>query len=146
MDKASLYEMSYAFMRRFAFIPISVPRVIDKSVVEILLQKWEVEHYQYVEELVTIWKSINKIRPIGPAIVEDIVNYTQVDPDFTSAIILYVLPQFEGLLDYEIKSFFNEISDSEKIDYKRLSQFATDFFHLQERSEERRVGKECKSR
>src|SRR5699024_12580682 len=107
-------------------------RVIYKMLIEILVEKLEVKYNQNVEELVTIWKSINKIRPIGPAIVEDIVNYTQVDPDFTSAIILYVLPQFEGLLDYEIKSFINEISDSEKIDYKRLSQFATDFFHLQE--------------
>ena len=34
LDKASLYELSYAFMRRFAFIPVGVPRNISEEVIE----------------------------------------------------------------------------------------------------------------
>ena len=41
MDKASLYELSYAFMRRFAFIPVGVPRNISEEVIERFLEKWD---------------------------------------------------------------------------------------------------------
>src|SRR5699024_2653653 len=132
MDKTSLYEMSYAFMRRFAFIPVSVPTSINDSLMDALLKKWGITNYKYKETIKTIWEEINQVRKIGPAIVEDIVKHTYVDPDFTSAIILYVLPQFEGLLDQEIQAFLNQIRQLSQIENNRLYEFANDFFHIQE--------------
>ncbi|WP_121615363.1 AAA family ATPase [Virgibacillus halodenitrificans] len=132
LDKASLYEMSYAFMRRFAFIPVGVPRNIDSNLVEALLEKWNLASYEYSDYLATIWKKINHYRQIGPAIIEDIARYTSVDADFTSAIILYVLPQFEGLLDHDILSFIEQVCELPVMEDERLRQFAQDFFHVKE--------------
>lgn len=130
MDKASLYEMSYAFMRRFAFIPVGVPRNIDVSLIEIYLDLWNIADYPYKKDLAFIWENINYYRPIGPAIVEDIANYTANSGDFTSAIILYVLPQFEGVMDQDILEFIERISQLQSIDKKRLLHFCQDFFHV----------------
>lgn len=130
MDKASLYEMSYAFMRRFAFIPVDVPRNIDVSLIEIYLDLWNIADYAYKEDLAFIWENINYYRPIGPAIVEDIASFTASNGDFTSAMILYVLPQFEGIMDQDILEFIDRISHLQCIDKKHLLQFCQDFFHV----------------
>ncbi|MGZ4160661.1 MAG: AAA family ATPase [Neobacillus sp.] len=132
MDKASLYELSYAFMRRFAFIPVGVPRIIDAEIVDSYLEKWGIYEYKFSETLAFIWEQINKYRQIGPAIIEDLAKYTVDDADFTSSIILYVLPQFEGLLENEILEFVDRVGQLEVIDHYRLLLFAKDFFHIKE--------------
>ena len=131
-DKASLYEMSYAFMRRFAFIPIGIPRDINEELVNSYLPLWGIEEYNYSSTLTTIWRYINEYRQIGPAIIEDIAHFTQESMDFTSAVILYVLPQFEGLMDEEILTFIEKLGGVEEIDKSRLLHFAIDFFHIKE--------------
>ncbi|WP_064094126.1 HI_0552 family protein [Rossellomorea aquimaris] len=130
MDKASLYEMSYAFMRRFAFIPVGVPKRIDEDLVQHFLNAWDISDYKYTEVLAVTWQKINDYRQIGPAIVEDLAKYTALDSNFTSAIILYVLPQFEGLMDKEILEFIEGISHLKEVDGELLKQFAEDFFHV----------------
>lgn len=130
MDKASLYEMSYAFMRRFAFIPVGVPKKIDTNLVNKFLETWRIEEYPYSETLTYVWQQINLYRQIGPAIIEDIARYTVLDGDITSAIILYVLPQFEGLMDHEIRGFIERLEPIEEIDTGQLTAFAEDFFYM----------------
>lgn len=132
IDKASLYEMSYAFMRRFAFIPVGVPRHINEELVNSYLPIWGIEDYAYSSILASVWKLINEYRQIGPAIVEDIAQFTEEDGDFTSAVILYVLPQFEGLLEFEILEFIKKLGQMEEFDIGRLMDFAADFFHIRE--------------
>jgi MoxR-like ATPase len=130
VDKASLYEMSYAFMRRFAFIPVGIPKNITNELIENYLVVWKMETYPHVDILVSIWKLINKYRKIGPAIVEDIAKHTQDNDDFTSAIILYVLPQFEGLSVNRIKEFIAQmvVETDAIIDLNQLNDFVDDFF------------------
>ncbi|MYL35842.1 EVE domain-containing protein [Pontibacillus yanchengensis] len=130
LDKASLYEMSYAFMRRFAFIPVGVPRQIDESLVQKFLNTWNINNYAYTESLAFTWQEINKYRRIGPAIMEDIAKYIIEDGDLTSAIILYVLPQFEGLMDKDILEFIEGISHLQEIEDDKLKQFTEDYFHI----------------
>lgn len=132
IDKSSLFEMSYAFMRRFAFIPVSVPKSITESLVDEYLKVWSVQDYLYTDTLTSLWRSINEYRKIGPAIVRDIANYTAEDGDFTSAIILYVLPQFEGLSDYKIKEFVMHTKDQlgETIARELLVDFIEDYFQI----------------
>lgn len=129
-DKSSLYEMSYAFMRRFAFIPVSIPKDINRDLIEEYLASWKIVNYPYVEILTAIWKLINKYRKIGPAIVRDIVGHTIDNEDFTSPIILYVLPQFEGLPIAKIRDFINEIINETEavISFEQLEDFVADFF------------------
>lgn len=56
------------------------------------------------EGLAEVWNIINKYRRVGPAIIEDIARYVSVEGDYTSAVILYVLPQFEGVMENDIKN------------------------------------------
>lgn len=137
-DKASLYEMSYAFMRRFAFIPVPVPRIINDALVERYLDIWNVEDKSFngielASGLSGIWKIINKYRIVGPAIIEDIARYVSEAGDYTSAIILYVLPQFEGLSEDMIKQFVNDLCEGELkplIIKDMLMDFVEDFFGI----------------
>jgi MoxR-like ATPase len=131
-DKASLYEMSYAFMRRFAFIPVGVPKNITEGLIESYFSHWGMEQHSYVCPLTQLWKLINEYRQIGPAIVADLAKFTEEDGDFTSAIILYVMPQFEGLMDYQIIEFVNKAGELGEIDRERLLNFAYDFFQIKE--------------
>ncbi|WP_416150243.1 AAA family ATPase [Salipaludibacillus sp. HK11] len=130
IDKASLYEMSYAFMRRFAFIPIGVPKGITTELINEYLNVWGMSMYSHADTLATIWSLINKYRKIGPSIIEDIAKHTNDGDDFTSAIILYVLPQFEGLSVPRIKEFVKLLVDESKdiIDRNLLDDFIDDFF------------------
>jgi len=132
IDKASLYEMSYAFMRRFAFIPVGIPKNITSELIEQYLLVWNMDTYPHIDILVSIWKLINNYRKIGPAIVEDIAKHTQDNDDFTSAMILYVLPQFEGLPVNRIKEFITQldVETDAIIDLHQLNDFVGDFFDV----------------
>lgn len=137
-DKASLYEMSHALMRRFAFIPISVPRKIHKELMENYLNIWEIEDKSFnnvdlKEGLSEIWSLINNYRIIGPATMEDIARYVSESGDYTSAIILYVLPQFQGIMKEKIIKFVEDLCSGnikEFINKEMLKNFAEDFWNI----------------
>lgn len=137
-DKVSLYEMSHAFRRRFAFIPISIPRKIDKELIENYLNIWQIEDKSFnnidlKEGLSEIWSLINKYRIIGPAIMEDVARYVSELGDYTSAIILYVFPQFEGIIEEKIIKFVEELCSGnikELINEEMLKNFAEDFWGI----------------
>lgn len=134
IDKASLFELSYAFMRRFAFIPVSVPKNITASLMTEYLSAWNI-HYQDPQLLATLWQLINKVRKVGPAIIEDIVCYitTGEQEDVTSALILYVLPQFEGIAPHTIQQWLTELAQQlpDIIALDLLQSFCEDFFQME---------------
>ncbi|MDN6290335.1 MAG: AAA family ATPase [Tetragenococcus koreensis] len=129
-DKASLFELSYAFMRRFAFINIDVPKTISPELLGNYLSAWGIEGYKYTEQVAKLWSTLNKQRKMGPAIIEDIVQYTQLSDDLTDAVLLYVMPQLEGLSKDEISQFINELDTEvgEMIKTDKLKEFSRDFF------------------
>ncbi|UPM53660.1 AAA family ATPase [Gottfriedia acidiceleris] len=131
-DKASLYEMSYAFMRRFAFIPVGVPKNITEELIVSYLTHWKLEGYNYIRPLAQLWKIINEYRQMGPAIVEDLAKFSYEEGDFTSAVILYALPQFEGLMEHQIVEFVNRVGEMEEIEKDRLINFVYDFYQIKE--------------
>lgn len=109
-DKSSLYEMSYAFMRRFAFVQINVPVNITIEVVKTLLEIWEIELDSVDKEIVRkLWVLTNKYRKMGPALIEDISNFIYNGGDYISAISSYILPQLEGLYDDELVKYYQEL-------------------------------------
>lgn len=131
-DKTSLYEMSYAFMRRFAFIPVAIPKNIDKNLIEELFSLWHIKvenrDYEYIAEL---WNTINEYRKVGPAIIEDIGRFIELGGDYTSSLVLYILPQLEGLFDDRINSFVNDLKKLGFInDVDRLEESVEDFFDV----------------
>jgi hypothetical protein len=143
-DKSSLYEMSYAFMRRFAFIHVPIPSKITPNLIKKYFNCWgekDLKNQLDLEALTNLWEIINKSgHKIGPAIIEDICKHLKTnEKDYVSAIIMYVLPQFEGLPGEEIKKFIKEIKGSLEIseqDSKELDEFAFEFFDIQKEKEE----------
>jgi MoxR-like ATPase len=136
-DKTSLYEMSYAFMRRFAFVPIDVPTKIDSKLIEKYIDIWGYEKDEVIcANLSRIWEIINSKRKIGPAIIEDLYNYSiaGASPDYTDSIIMYVLPQFEGLLEETQIEFIKQILELDFVDNREeLKNFASEYFGIDRR-------------
>lgn len=117
-DKDSLFDLSYAFMRRFMFIEVDLP---SESYYKRLIEFWanSLDDY-YTNKLIQLYGIIN-YRKIGPAIFKDMISYIEErdklgynNPDevFGEAINSYIVPQLEGLnkrtLD-DIKQFLSEI-------------------------------------
>ena len=126
-------------MRRFAFIPIGIPEKIDKDLLNNYFKLWGIEdksinNVNLQKGLAEVWNIINKYRVIGPAIVEDMARYISIQGDYTSALILYVFPQFEGLTENEIFKFTEELYKSSIENFtqgkSRLNSFIRDFFRI----------------
>ncbi|MEZ3170159.1 AAA family ATPase [Halorubrum sp. RMP-47] len=120
-DKTSLYEMSYAFMRRFAFIRVPAPEFATgddeiarselRSEMDAYIDAWDGLDPSDEERdaIGLVWKQTNQAvddRSIGPAIVRDMLAYvtsrrTSVADDIaervTEAVISYIFPQLEGV-------------------------------------------------
>ena len=149
LDKTSLYEMSYAFMRRWAFIPVGIPDLPPKedgdgAKLESLVAKYvgvwaadgalpEVEaHY---EPIGRIWRAVNEERAIGPAIVEDIYEHvagteSRQKADYVSPIIMYIFPQLEGLRRDELERLIGDLADIVGDETAELWTVAEDFFQV----------------
>lgn len=153
LDKTSLYEMSYAFMRRWAFIPVGIPELPAPTetdgggrselgeLVSGYVDVWaangpvsrEPAHYETVGR---IWRIINEERAIGPAIVEDIYQYVAESPsvaeaDYVSPIIMYVFPQLEGLRRNELERLIEQLDDLIEDESGELWSVARDFFQME---------------
>lgn len=120
-DKTSLYEMSYAFMRRFAFIRVPAPeftpgddeaaRMELTNQMNAYINVWEgLDPSDEERDAVgQVWKYTNHAvdsRSIGPAIVRDMLAYVtnrrttatdNLSERVTEAIISYIFPQLEGI-------------------------------------------------
>ena len=116
-DKTSLYEMSYAFMRRFAFVRVPAPELPEgrSRKAEIRLERlvheyadaWGLDLDRDVAMAVgRVWRKTNHAveeRAIGPAIIEDVLRYVTQHPEsdlgyhLTQAVISYIFPQLEGV-------------------------------------------------
>ncbi len=134
-DKTSLYEMSYAFMRRFNFVHVGVPKLTtDAGVRTSLLNPNETNNYatawladdnslrpvlEDVHSVVAVlWQRINEHRVIGPSIVYDIIRYLDSYDDngdartdaLTSAIVSLVYPQLEGMRPDQQKQLIQSLT------------------------------------
>jgi MoxR-like ATPase len=143
-DKASLYEMSYAFMRRFNFIHVGIPELetdagiraslLDPNGSDNYAEAWLAEdpHLEptlesIYRELTIIWSVVNSYpRSIGPSIVRDILGYADAygvgehpdrsKPALTSAIVGLVYPQLEGMSPDQQKNLVRELSGTWETD------------------------------
>lgn len=118
-DKNLLFEMSYALMRRFAFIEVPSP---DEAAFRRMLDGSEL-----VQELL----SLRLFRDLGPAVYLDSAKYVrrrEQDNISRSRLIYevfyaYFLPQFEGIDDAGARRLFRVMADmlepAEAVDVKR---------------------------
>jgi MoxR-like ATPase len=97
-DKNLLFEMSYALMRRFAFVEVSSP---DEEAFHKLLAGQG--------EIVTRLLALRKLRDLGPAVYLDAARYAaqraKTVPNESRLLYevfyAYFLPQFEGITDVQ---------------------------------------------
>jgi len=135
-DKTSLYEMSYAFMRRFNFIHVGVPplttdggavrtSLLDPDGDDNYSAAWLADNpglrpvlERSYPAIAVLWQRINENRVIGPSIVYDIVRYldsyehaggTQRDA-LSSAVVSLVYPQLEGMRPEDQKRLIRSLT------------------------------------
>jgi len=145
-DKTSLYEMSYAFMRRFAFIRVGAPSIPeDDNEMGDLMHDYAAAWSIPVEErdqpellaIGRVWRAMNTAvedRAIGPAIVKDIVEYVaenkgiDLEDRLTRAVISYIFPQLEGVPKRE--QIVRQISNVQEIDKDGLGDAAAEMLQV----------------
>ncbi len=124
-DKDYLFEMSYAFMRRFTFVYIDLP---EYEGFKELINQWTDDLSEESIESIQKLLEINKYRQIGPAIFKDIAEYVKErekignkDHVIEDAVISYILPQFEGLEDSKIRKIWNILKSTfeDNVEIKR---------------------------
>jgi MoxR-like ATPase len=115
-DKSSLFAMSFAFMRRFAFIDVDLP---DPAAYGALVDRWLAAGGVQPAEpqatpvrtllagLLEPSQALMRRRPLGPAIVRDIIRQIgdrhrpdrpEALPDLLcEALLLHAVPQLDGL-------------------------------------------------
>lgn len=147
-DKTSLYELSYAFMRRFSFIHVDAPQLPEPRVERIaLLEKyanaWGMNlsrptNEDILDAVSEIWLVLNNgqsDRKIGPAIVRDMLDGIINSPTRTTELAVtdavgnYVLPQLEGSPRRE--ATVKQLSQVDAVDSSRLSELGRDMLQIE---------------
>lgn len=119
-------------MRRFAFIPVTVPGEIDSTLIENYIECWKINDKRFIEDTARIWSLVNKYRKIGPALIEDLYRYLiNSSGDIGSEIVMYLLTQLEGLMEEKIQQLLDELS---QFDFTGIvNDFAKEYFGLENR-------------
>lgn len=130
VDKAALYQMSFALARRFAWIYIDVPRDTYSFVLEYLRTKQMIPEETAPTSnipIAKVWESINQIRPIGAAPIIDMIKsivtadrssnflkapQTSEAHSYLDALEMYVLPMLDGIMVSEAEKLATQLSDS----------------------------------
>lgn len=139
-DKTSLYEMSYAFMRRFAFIRITAPDLPtdERELIDLMEQyaaQWDDidATEKELNAVGRVWRETNREvdeRAIGPAIVRDMLAYLSqhdthdLSKPLTEAVIAFIFPQLEGVP--RRAQILRNIRNVETIDVDLLERAAQD--------------------
>ena len=145
-DKASLYEMSYAFMRRFVFIRVGAPTLPEPtegveeavSVLDAYVDVWELDVPEAdVRAVARLWQRANHAvaeRSLGPAIIKDILEFIAGHPGQeterirSQAVVGYIFPQLEGVRNR--KTIVTEIIESGQVDSEFIREEASDMLDL----------------
>lgn len=128
-DKASLFAMSYAFMRRFAFVDVAVPApgIYRRLIQHFFTWPTPIDDPSDIKrELCALFDRSKKQnylvrrRALGPAIAQDIVGYLRQRiagkgslsrAQLAEALNLYVVAQLDGLERQEILEIHEQLRD-----------------------------------
>lgn len=116
IDKAALYQMSYALSRRFGWVYVDAPRDTSGFVADYLRKAdptWEGPAPGAPCPLGAFWAAINKVRVLGPAPIIDAIKAVEAmedSPDFfvtpspsmrealLDAVDMVLLPMLDGIV------------------------------------------------
>lgn len=131
--------MSYAFMRRFAFVYIDLPEDEDYKN---LIKEWTNDIDQGYTDLIENLLKINDFRPMGPAIIKDICEFVKARVQLSDsenninteilvqAFISFIIPQLEGLLLTEIEEIWKSLDEYLKQDPEIIKRFKETGFNI----------------
>ncbi|MCB0007912.1 MAG: hypothetical protein KDE04_15715, partial [Anaerolineales bacterium] len=123
-DRSFLFSMSFAFMRRFAFIDVAVPEAASYAG---LRQTWLADRLELADDhpdvavLVTHFNTLfDQARPLmmrralGPAIALDMIGYLAArgapwPSAVAEAMMLYVVPQLDALEPTAIFAIYRQM-------------------------------------
>ena len=119
-DKSLLYEMSFALMRRFAFIEVPSP---EPAVFELLwnreLKDLQPEQADRIRQTLTGLMALRSVKDIGPAVFIDMARfaaeYLSAGEDLTAGQLAfqlfysYLLPQYEGITQQQGLDLFSKV-------------------------------------
>jgi len=74
IDRASLYQMSYALSRRFAWVFIDAPEDL-RAFISDYLNEHDAESADLRCPVAEVWRAVNAVRPVGPAPIIDLLRY-----------------------------------------------------------------------
>jgi MoxR-like ATPase len=112
IDKASLYQMSYALTRRFAWIYVDVPVDIEEFLARYLSREGIQQIDGGATPLGSVWRAVNAVRPVGPAPILDMIramHAMDAELDFSAApteaqaemyldgFDMFLLPMLDGI-------------------------------------------------
>lgn len=105
-DKNSLFMLSYAFMRRFAFVHIDVPTENEYAS---LINKHLGDHKDIADIVLQLVKTSPK--KLGAAIIIDLISYIKASgyKDLVNGICSLIIPQYEGISFPQIKQLYQDI-------------------------------------
>lgn len=147
-DKSSLYRMSYAFMRRFAFVSVPVPDVdgISSSLIASYDEVWgatdglDINQQELFEETAGVWTAVQRRRPVGPSLIKDLLEHTRTQlqrggmRNYTYPVRMYLIPQLEGLPPKSVGQTLLEIQghlDEEVFDADLAEEYAEEYLGIQ---------------
>ena len=148
-DKTSLYEMSYAFMRRFAFIRVPAPTLPTQqsALTEIMrsyADGWGISvRDAELRAVGEVWRATNtsvEDRSIGPAVVKDILASVEAHSTaprpvrLTQAVISFICPQLEGVPKRE--QILRQIAEVRDVDDDMLDEAARDMLQVSLKKDE----------
>lgn len=130
IDKAALYQMSFALTRRFGWIYVDVPKDLQSFIVAVM-RKWntidaDVEPSEMVP-LTRIWQAVNQARLIGPAPILDMLKtIPQIDAGIDLTVVpsigqasayldsfyMYIMPMLDGILRKQAIDITSGIQDA----------------------------------
>lgn len=143
IDKASLYQMSYALSRRFGWVYVDAPSDLAGFIYDYLKHldsTMPLPASTSVCPLASIWEAVNRVRVIGPAPIIDTIAilrevypsanfFTAVDDAMREGILdamdMVILPMLDGILlpDAEnLSSAFAEALELGRPDVDRLNR------------------------
>ena len=140
IDKASLYQMSYAFARRFGWVYVDAPSDTKSFIDEYLRRKFPSRNDPADGTrcpLAEIWTAINKVRVLGPAPVIDTMHAVLAmdeDAEFfdepassmknalLDAMDMVLLPMLDGIVAYDADQLADKIAEILALDFEGIAR------------------------
>jgi MoxR-like ATPase len=120
-DKSLLFEMSFALMRRFAFIEVPAPSDdVYQALIRQQLANDDTTTQQRVERVVMPLLGLRSVKELGPALFIDMARFSrarlQVGEIADQELILqlffsFLLAQFEGIDDTQGRALYRTVSE-----------------------------------